>query len=159
MANKKKIKSLLTTESYMDFLKSLRFMGLGLDSSSVKVDRGILAVILSGEQTAETSFGAEYKILAQSPTNFIVGASFVLTKQTKKATEPVVLISVSYSALFETAQANDSQSVKRFSQSEAKLIFWPYLRYFISDMSSRMSIDQILLPLTSEFEARQAVAE
>ena len=125
MANKKKIKSSPTTESYMDFLKSLRFMGLGLDSASVKVERGVLAGILSGGQTAETSFGAEYKILVQASGNFVVGASFVLTKQAKEVTEPIVLISVSYSALFETAKANDSESVKRFSQSEAKLIFWP----------------------------------
>jgi preprotein translocase subunit SecB len=143
----------------MDFLKTVKFMGLGLDSSSTNVNRVALASARSAGQTIETSFGVEYTILNQSSDNFVIGASFTIKRQVEGATEPVVAISASYSALFGSDKEILHENVQRFSQRESKLIFWPYLRFLITDISARMSIDQIVLPLTSEFETKQVAAK
>jgi len=131
----------------------LKFLGLGLDSSSTNVDRVVLANTRSAGHALETGFGAEYKVLIQESDRFVIGASYSITQKSKDAPEPVVTINVLFSALFESAVSLDPAHVERFSQSEAKLIFWPYLRFFVSDITSRMSIDQLLLPLTFEFKA------
>jgi hypothetical protein len=151
---KKKVKSLpTTTELYKDFLLGLQFLGLGLDSSSASVDRVILADDRSAGHAIETGFGAEYKVLTQKSDRFVIGASYSITQKKKDATEPLVAINASFSALFESASTLDPAHIERFSQNEARMIFWPYLRFYISDISARMSISQILLPLTFEFKA------
>jgi preprotein translocase subunit SecB len=142
----------------MEFLKGLRFVGLGLDASSASVNRPALSDVLETSHALETGFAAEYKILAHQKERFVIGASFTLGRKTKDATEPIISIAASYSALFESVKPQETAHIERFSQGEARLIFWPYVRYFITDMSARMSVDQILLPLTSQFEAMRAAA-
>jgi len=131
----------------------LKFLGLGLDSSSASVDRITLADDRSAGHAIETGFGAEYKVLTQNAGRFVIGASYSITQKKKEATEPLVAISASFSALFELSSTPDPAQIERFSQNEARLFFWPYLRFYISDISTRMSINQILLPLTFEFKA------
>lgn len=150
---KKKVKSTPTTaDPYKDFLLGLQFLGLGLDSSSASVDRVVLADDRLAGHAIETGFGAEYKVLTQNSNRFVIGASYSITQKKKEATEPLVAINASFSALFESASALDPAHIERFSQNESRLIFWPYLRFYISDISARMSINQILLPLTFEFK-------
>jgi preprotein translocase subunit SecB len=65
----------------------------------------------------------------------------------------VVNISCKYSAQFSLENETDQACIKRFSENEVQLVFWPYLRHFVSDCTYRMGIYPLVLPLTSEIAA------
>jgi preprotein translocase subunit SecB len=83
----------------------------------------------------------------------IAGANFNLSQAHTDNPEKVLMkIECSFSALFELQGPGTTEAAERFANTEAKLVFWPYLRHFVSDISYRMAVAPILLPLTTSAE-------
>jgi len=116
------------------------------------VNRALLERAREKQQPLEIEVTINQSVLEYNRDYFIVAAEFDLTQRSKDSDEAVVSIAATFSAKFSlTAPANEDL-IKGFAALEARLIFFPYLRHFVSDISYRMSIDTIVLPMTSELE-------
>jgi hypothetical protein len=136
-----------TPKKYSDFIGKISLQGVGLDSATVKVDRNSLAKPLPTGETLAVSLDASFGILDLNEERLVASATFKLSQASKEISDPILLIECSFSALFQLGIPTDQESAHRFANSEAKLVFWPYLRHFIADTSYRMAINPILLPL------------
>jgi preprotein translocase subunit SecB len=134
---------------YLDFVRTVHLAGLGLDRADMCLKRDLLASARSGDENTNNELTADHKILLHEDDRFIIEGNYKLFIKTASDVS-VVEIGCSFSALFETTSRADPEFIKRFADNEARLVFWPYLRHFISDSTYRMSINPITIPLTSE---------
>lgn len=141
-------------DKYVQFVKTVHLTSLGMDSANVQIDRdafaaassgGNLPVHISGRQDIE-------KIQASS---FSVRGNYSISVKGPGNTEAFSVQCV-YVASFAVEKPVEETQIRRFAENEVRLVFWPYLRHFVSDMSFRMSINPLLLPLTSELQAAQS---
>jgi preprotein translocase subunit SecB len=140
-------------DKYLSFLKSISLQGIGLDSASVNIDRIELTAANEAKQAAELTLDANFQILASTDTMLVAGANFKLSQAHTDNPEKVLMqIECSFSALFALHEPATAEATERFANAEAKLVFWPYLRHFVSDVSYRMAVAPILLPLTTSAE-------
>lgn len=139
------------TDEYPEFVQKLRLSGLGLESASASVRRTEWAAAVQNQSEIKGQMDIKDHILAIQEGSFVLAISFDLKQQTDTLEQPLVEISGSYSALFGHEGVPNEEFVRRFASREARIIFWPYIRQHIADVSSRMSVQNILLPLTSEF--------
>jgi len=136
----------------IDFIKSVKFVGIGLDKCDASVDRDLLARAREQNSNIEIDIHIAPSVLAHEADSFVVAADFDLSQHVSGSEKRLVSIAATFSAKFTLTKPADESLVKGFAGLEAKLVFFPYLRHFVSDMSYRMSIDSIVLPLTSELE-------
>jgi hypothetical protein len=156
MARERKIPSTstkITSKKYGEFLRTIHLAGLGLDQASVAVDRNALASAESQGIVINHEMRVVLKLVHHEDNKFVVGADCeLLLKKEKENSETSRLghIQCSFSALLTTDQNVSKDLVERFASSEAKLVFWPYIRQYVSDTTYKMAINPILIPLTSE---------
>ncbi len=149
MAIKKKSSSV--TDEYAAFVRKLRLTGLGLDNASASLDREALAKAQQAPQEVTLQLNLNESIGPSSEGHFVVIMNFELIQKSATETNALLTIQGSYSGLYSCEGSPKRELLERFSNGEARLVFWPYIRQHISDLTSRMSISTILLPLTSEF--------
>jgi hypothetical protein len=136
-------------EKYKVFLKNVELFALGLDSIDARLDREGYSVAhaensLKIDKTIENSF----TLSEFTGEHFDVAASFVFTMQIENNL-PFLRIALKYEAHFHWKDGLPSREhVERFAEGEARLIFWPYFRQAIADVTSRMYIRPITIPLT-----------
>lgn len=149
MATKpKKAKS--STSDYEKFIKTLRLSGLGMEEASAHVDRNLLGKLQTESVTLTVELNLHDEVVGIEEGFFVVVVRCE-AKQVGRSDDAVpVKINCAYSALYTCEGIPDEAMVKRFAGSEARVVFWPYLRQFVADTTSRMSVSTILLPLTSE---------
>jgi preprotein translocase subunit SecB len=139
------------------FIKSVRLLGVGLDRSTSFLDRDSHAAFLKKAGQLDTEVRAHQHVITHLEKYFVIGADFEITQTAKAENKVLLSISASFSARFDLTEPALQDFVNAFAKLEARLIFFPYLRHFISDMTYRMSIDPIVLPLTSELEQQGSV--
>lgn len=144
----------LQTHPRIDFIRSVKFGGLGLDRCDARVDRTVLSAVREGGLDVENNVSIKQYVLAHGEDFFIVAADFELIQQPLDSDQKIVTIAATFSAKFDLTVKASEELVRSFANLEARLVFFPYLRHFVSDMSYRMSIDPIVLPLTSELEQK-----
>lgn len=139
---------------YIKFLRSIKLGALGLDNSQIYIDREKLSNALndSEQEPLGIELSVGHKLLDKSEDGFTVQASYKLQLTSTLDSTQVGEISCIFSASFLSESSCSSECYSRFARIEARLVFWPYIRHFINDMSYRMSIPPILLPLTSELD-------
>jgi preprotein translocase subunit SecB len=136
-------------ESYKIFLKGVELFALGMDSIDAKLDREQYHIAHSKktvkiDKTIENSF----TLVEFSRDHFDVAANFIFTMQVE-SDSPFLRIAVNFEAHFHWKDGEpEKQHVERFAEGEARLIFWPYFRQAVSDITSRMYIRQVTIPLT-----------
>jgi preprotein translocase subunit SecB len=143
-----------TASDRIAFIRSVRLAGLGLDQAHAEVNRAALTDIGLREAEMEGEIKLGHAVLSHEDGNFVVSANFELSQKEKGVELPAISIRAVFSAKFDLLRPAPREAVEAFAGLEARLVFFPYIRQFISDLSYRMSIDTILLPLTSEFENR-----
>ena len=145
----------ITEESYDAFLRNIELFALGMNSLDASLQRAEYAAAHADkasklEKTVESTFN----LMELGEDFFDVSAAFVFTMRSKGG-EPFLRIAVNYEAHFHwKGSAPREIEVQRFAQTEARLIFWPYFRQAVSDVSARMYIRQITVPLTLRFGDR-----
>ena len=138
------------TDPYSEFVQKLRLSGLGLESVSASVRRSDWALAVQNQSEVKGQMDLKDHILAMKEGSFVLAISFDLKQKTDMFEQPLLEISGTYSAMFGHEGTPNEEFVRRFASREARIIFWPYIRQHITDISSRMSVQNILLPLTSE---------
>jgi len=139
--------------TYARFLRELKLIGLGLSKCSVELNREGYAD-LRASKASTRKIAAEYKILEIGEDFFEAAGRFVLSISDGKQLRPLH-IECQFDAHFHPPAPLDEELIRRFVSSELKLIIWPYFRQFVSDITGKMAIQPITIPLSTVSEDNQ----
>jgi preprotein translocase subunit SecB len=120
-----------------------------MDTASFTIDREGFAASFPPPQKPSATISGRHRVVNRKRNSFVVIVEYKVSVIGNSGSE-VVNISCKYSALFSLEKETDPACIKRFTDNEVQLVFWPYLRHFISDCTYRMAIFPLVLPLTSE---------
>jgi preprotein translocase subunit SecB len=133
---------------YASFLRGIKLIGLGLAECSATIDRA--AYFDSGKKNNTRTISAEYKLGQLEKEFFDVTARFTLTVEDKMKPPKALAVECIFDAHFHCSTSDVSRErAERFTQSELRLILWPYFREFVSDISGKMAIPPLLIPLSA----------
>jgi preprotein translocase subunit SecB len=135
------------------FIKSIKLTGIGLDKCEASVDRALLSNATENEKELAIEITMNQSLLAHEDNYFVVTSNFDLTQRAKGSEKKIVSMTATFSAKFDLTKPANEELIRGFADLEARLIFFPYLRHFVSDISHRMAINTIVLPMTSELES------
>lgn len=143
---KKPATKLKAGSNYSAFLHGLALVGLGLQSCGTELDRSGYA-LLDKEHT-ERRISTSYKLLGSNREFFDAEASFTLTILNTQSDSRVLSVRCTYEAHFHCDKCDEHRGfAQRFTDSELRIVMWPYFRQFVNDMSGRMAVPPILVPL------------
>ncbi|MGB7589796.1 MAG: hypothetical protein WCD04_06215 [Terriglobia bacterium] len=135
--------TILKTDRYTDFVQSLDLIIIALRSSSARIRR---------EEYFEDDKCDLSVAVALKPAGFSRDHIDLQAKATVKLTSKrsgcLFELSVTYELHFHTKHPPDAKLVRRFADSDAHVVLWPYLREYVSDVSARMYVPPIILPLS-----------
>lgn len=139
-----------TEAAYKRFRQGVTLYALGLDSLETKLNReSYTAAHADNASDVVREIKVTMSLKEASDNHFDVSGSFEIMVNTK-AGDSLLRLVVHFSAHFhsEGKEAVDNHA-GRFAQTEARLVFWPYFRQTVSDITARMYIAPITVPLTS----------
>jgi hypothetical protein len=143
-----------TADPYLEFIRSVHLKGLGMDSSSFKIDRSAFAAAFPSPDKVAAEVTGHHELAELKEDSFVVLGHYRVSVKGTNGSEAVD-ISCTISALFSLDKQAERAHIERFMQTEARLVFWPYLRHFVADSTYRMAIFPLILPLTSEVPTTQ----
>jgi len=136
-------------DRYLGFLKTVHLSRLGMDGANFRIDRAELLAGFPESGGAKVDIAGRQEVLNLGGGSFDVLGHFRMSAKGHSDSE-FVEITCTLSARFTLDSEAEPEFVERFARNEARLVFWPYLRHFISDCTYRMAIPPFQLPLTSE---------
>lgn len=144
---KKNVPTRETRDPYLDFLQGIALKGVGLDKISADLDRTSLTAAGTAGELGDLTMDTEFGVIVHTDDILVTSGTFKLGQINKKTNSKLLSMECTFSAMFGLAGPISDETAARFANTEAKLIFWPYLRHFIMDASFRMAINPILVPL------------
>jgi len=149
--SKKRHTNINKDKGYEEFLKQLSLVDLGLLSSSSKFDPAAYAKMRSNKaETPRISVTVEYHLEEVDKAFFESIAKFKLTIQGQKTNTRPVVIERAFLGHFHCKPPVTRELAGRFTNFEFRVIVWPYFRHFVQDMTARMSIPPVVIPLSVE---------
>jgi hypothetical protein len=137
------------SEQYAKFLREIRLVGLAMENCSSIIRREEYFAAIT-KKTMDRSISSEYQLHEVQKEFFNVRSRFTLDVKHKVKSLQVLTVKCTFIAHFHSLHGQiPRRFVERFSQSELRLIMWPYFREFVSDMSSKMAIPPLLIPLAT----------
>lgn len=155
MAGKRKPAAHTSAERYVEFIKSVHLSGLGMDSASFNIDREAFAKAFPPPERPSAEISGRHEVLSRTKNSFVVVGRYEVAVKAGSGSG-TVNINCTLSALFSVERETDDACIERFKDNEVHLVFWPYLRHFVSDCTYRMAIHPLILPLTCEVLAPRA---
>jgi hypothetical protein len=164
---KKRITITGTETGYKRFLSHVNLYALGLDSVSADIQREAYA-IAHAEASSEILrlIESSFELIEFSREHFDIQSKFTLrvrlnnargrlptfgpgAAEVKTDSGDLLCIQTSFTAHFHCKKCPAGKThAQQFAHSEARLIFWPYFRQTVSDLTAKMSIRPIIIPLT-----------
>ena len=137
-----------TEAEYEKFLKEIEIYALGLDSISAELKREAYGVAQADRATEITrEVKSTFKLIEADEDHFDVSAAF--TMRISQKDEELLVIRASYTAHFHAEKTTPIEKYAgKFAELEARLIFWPYFRQAVSDITARMYIQPVTIPMT-----------
>jgi len=137
--------------SYEAFLRSIQPVILGLTSCNAEVDRQRYIALKSSDGDFRTLL-SDYRSDNIGSNYFDMTAEFtVAIKALNAKKEPeeksYLHVRCAFYGHFHVKDKPSEKHVERFIDSEARIFFVPYMRQFIADMTARMAIQPVMIPL------------
>jgi preprotein translocase subunit SecB len=148
MPREKKSSPASKKAAYDDFLKSVKLYSVVLDNTSAALNREAYWEHIKNDNLKRT-IATEYLIENLSDVHFDVIAKYTLAIEHEESETNLLTIDCTFVAHFHAGNCK-SEWAKRFGKSEAKIIVWPYFRVFVSDITGKLSIPPITVPMTLE---------
>jgi hypothetical protein len=136
--------------AYEDFLRSVKPVALGLVECSSRVDREALGRLTIKKDNSVRIISTEYKLAAAEAGYFDATGKFSLAIAEGTKSAPALTIQCTYETHFHCRAPVQKNLAERFTASELRLVLWPYFRELVFDLSGKMSIPPITIPLTTE---------
>ena len=135
-------------KQYSDFLKGIKLYIVALDDASCAINRERYWECNEQEKGMVRTFEASYQATAIEGTSFDVIGSLEMKILSTKDKDELLRIACQYSTHFHARTRVDEGAAQRFANAEAKIIIWPYFRQLVTDLSARMYIPPIIVPLS-----------
>lgn len=149
MPRSKRQPSQSSASGYIDFVKALRLNNVSLESGSFDIEHRAFARKHEESENPTAEIGGRQSIAELEHSSFSVRGEYKVAIKGPRGKD-FVRIDCAFIASFSLEEEFQEDHARRFAGNEVRLILWPYLRQFISDVTMRMSIPPLVLPLTSE---------
>jgi preprotein translocase subunit SecB len=137
--------------SYDEFINKLSLVELRLISSSSKLDsKSLERMITSKASNVTRMISVNYKLKSVGENYFESTAQLGLAFRSQKTKLTPVKVECTFSAHFHVKTPFTKKLAQRFTDSELRLVVWPYFRQFVQDTTARMSIPPVLIPFSVE---------
>ena len=150
-----KQKSLNTSNNgrYERFIRGLKLVGLGLKSSSARLERQAYSQLRQGKKEPNRRIQTDYRVVESGDNFFDCEADFHLIFEHPATKDSVLLVECTFEAHFHFDAKTHGQFARRFVSSEFRLVVWPYFRQFVTDVTGRMGIFPVTVPLSSQSQS------
>jgi len=137
-------------QQYASFLKGIQLLGFGLQESHTFQNRAVYAELCEKNRLARR-ISTEYRSAEVEGDFFNASAKLTLTVGDRKGSAPpAVVVECTYMAHFHCDGCQITRELaERFTESELRLVVWPYFRQFVNDATAKMTIDPILIPFSA----------
>lgn len=144
----KKITKTGTANSSRSVVDRLDIFAIGVESISAKLDRSNYAAAYSGSnKKIARRIESVYQVADYSEEHFDVTGMLFLRIKANGFEDPILSIDIAITGHFHPKSTLSREDVEQFAGAEARLIFWPYFRELVSDITSRMHVRVITLPV------------
>jgi len=141
------------TKDYATFLATVQPAIIGLDSCSATLSRNKFFARQSRADELRL-FRIDLKTASVEDDHFDIVASFAvhvrsIDDQGEPGDDDLVRIEGEFYAHFhaDSKEVIDAALVKRFASAEARILFMPYVRQLVTDLTARMSIPPLMIPI------------
>lgn len=137
-----------TKTRYKTFLKNVDLYAIGLESISANLQRQLYFDAFSKEKSEITNhISTNFSVSDYSNDHFDITGAFEFQMKNDQSADAILKVNISFSAHFHPTEGEfDREDVGKFAQSEARLLFWPYFRQALSDVTGRMYIRPVTIP-------------
>lgn len=133
---------------YQQFLRSLDLYMVALSDVNCKIDRDEYWRREKDDER-NTTYRIETKSTAIEADSFEVRSTLTLEIKGEKSKSAAVRIVASFD-LFLDSKTTSKEFIDRFCESDVILIVMPYFREFVTDMTAKMHIPPLVLPLSTK---------
>jgi preprotein translocase subunit SecB len=133
---------------YQTFLASLNVYMIALTASSFKIQRD---EYFAGGEDNSISFKLSSRPMSLQERHFDVRSTLNLTVTNEKTKKHLIQLIATFELHFHASPTKE-EFVKRFCESEIRLVVWPYFREYVNDVTARMYIPPLILPLTERIK-------
>lgn len=147
---KRKLANSAKPDTYESFLRSVRLVAIGLQDCHCHLDRLDYMRVFRDRETGLTRINAEYDLTDRGDGSFDACGKFSFRIENRKTKQAVLSLDCRYESHFHADFDRASDFPKRFVENEMRLILWPYFREFTSNLTSKMAIRPIVIPLSTE---------
>ena len=141
---KKRQRVATTREDYPAFLKSLDVSWIALIQSNFRVDRDKL---LDDEGPVLGIFWRCQPTMVGKK-HFEATANLLIKMNASKSKQEVMHLEAAFQMHIHSSNEIVRANVQRFTNSEVRLLIWPYFREYVSNTCNRMHVPPVFLPLT-----------
>jgi preprotein translocase subunit SecB len=141
-------KSNLKPAAYQAFIASLDLYTIGLTEMSCKIQRD---EYWKKDEEHVINYKLRSKSVSIEQKHFDVRSTFMLDMTGEKSKSTVIRVEASFDLHFH-ASAVSKEFVEKFCESEIRLIVMPYFRELVTDVTARMHIPPLILPLSTKGE-------
>jgi len=131
---------------YAAFIAALRLYNIGLKESSCSLDRD---EYWKTDAEKKLDYKLTSKSNGQDKKHFDAESTLSLTLCGERPNSPVLRLSATFDLHFH-GESITKEFVQQFCGSEIRLIVWPYFREFVTNMTARMHIPPVILPLSDK---------
>lgn len=131
---------------YEDFISSLELYTIGLAGASCNIDR---EAYWEMEQEHSNSYEVVTRVTKIAETYFDARSTLTLDVSGEKSKSKLIEIVASFDLHFH-ASIKSKQCIERFCDSDVLLIVMPYIREYVTDVTARMHVPPIILPLSQK---------
>jgi preprotein translocase subunit SecB len=135
-------------KSYIDFLRGLKPVRISLVESHFSSNREQYLK----EKVHQLSVLWKSETAESDGECLEVRAHVAVKVSAPKSSRVFFDLTATYLLHLHTPLPRRREHVARFSDSEARLMIWPYVREYVSGISGRMHVPPIVLPLTGSGE-------
>jgi preprotein translocase subunit SecB len=134
------------TTDYQAFIASLELYTIGLKESSCKIDRD---EYWKKDEEHLNSYKLTSKLSSIEQKHFDVRSTFTLEITDEKSKTALVRVVATFDLHFHASPIT-REFVEQFCDSEIRLIVMPFFREFVADVTARMHIPPVILPLATK---------
>lgn len=147
---KKKSRTKKNQGGYQQFLRALDFVGMGLKTSSCRIDRSAYFRLRDKKKISRRRIITNYEVTDLTRDFFDVTATFRLVLEERETGASPLAIEVTYQTHFHGKPPINEGFARRFAGAEFPLLVWPFFRQYVHDTAGRMSIPPITVPLSTK---------
>jgi hypothetical protein len=147
---KKKSANSARRDNYEAFLRSVRLVAIGLQDCRCHLDRLNYMRVIRERESGLTRINAEYDLTDRGEHNFDAAGRFSFGIENRKTKKVVLSVDCCFESHFHADFDEGNDFPKRFVENEMRLILWPYFRELTSNLTAKMAIRPVVIPLSTD---------